>query len=246
VRIALNDRAPDTYHPESAIVLYRTQRPASDYQSAQEHLLAMRHPIRLTNSTANTLVPTLGPGTFVTASLINELNKLVDQAPLRYIPENVVAVNHTSVAWYEPAATRTMLFDPASDDAVRAFNGRVIPHPPLLFIAGNRNIRVFALPDDRRPTGDVPLLIAPFWNVFREGVVCLGSMPIPKSADPSNVRQWTDAFFNSYFTHLNGAKNWAHPGTYAELLRDVLDAGAFKPTWLKRANTTVERAICGD
>jgi PRTRC genetic system protein B len=234
VNASLTEDAPTSYTLESAILLYR---------GADKSNLAMRYDVR---ADAEGVVR-LADGRFATGSLVKELLAMLDRAPLSYVPPSVIATARDAVAWYEPAAMQTMYFDADRDRAVTAFDGKVIPQPPLVFIASKRSLRVFALRTDTRPDLTTPLCEAPYWNTYEDGGICLGSMKIPAAVDPSATAQWTRNFFRSSFTHLTTGKRWAHRGTYAELLADAVKLGHFDPAWLKPARgTTIKSAICGD
>lgn len=231
MKITIEEQEVREYGLHTAILLY----------GSGHDTLAVTHPV-----VSNRKGTRLGAGTFVTQSVIERLLDTCNRTPLTYVPPNVVGLAHNAIAWYEPAATRTMFFKPSSDTAVGAFDGKRIPQPPLVFIAGGRNLRVYALATDERPNGATPLYLAPYWNIFdRGGSVCLGSMEIPNSVAPADSNAWSEAFFASNFTHLSSGKRWRHPGTYAEMLQDTIDLGSFNPNWLIAADITLERAICG-
>ena len=231
----ISEQSPTALTLFAAVLLYRDTG----------RVLARQHPVVLEKDKA----PRLGAGSLVTGNLVDELLELSDRRPLTYVPENVIAMSRNAIAWFEPATTRTMYFKPSTDKAVADFDGKAVPQPPLVFIAKNRCLDVFALADNVRPTLQTPLYRAPYWNVFEGhgsagGRVCLGSMVLPDSVQPQDVGAWSDAFFASNFTHLTGGKRWLRAGTYAELLTAVVAANHFDPAWLIRANVTVEGAIC--
>jgi PRTRC genetic system protein B len=138
-----------------------------------------------------------------------------------------------------------MLFACHSDPAVNAFDKQIIAQPALLFVARRNGLSVYALRSDERPSKDTPLSMAPFYNVYDDGRVCTGSMKVPGKLDPASTDQWSRAFFGSNFTHATGLKHWAHTGTYAELLRSVVERGAFDPSWLKKDRRTVGQ-VCSN
>jgi PRTRC genetic system protein B len=226
---------PSTFHLRSAILLYEATTPAQHNMIAVEHdILASKH------------TPMLGPGRFVTADFVTTLLEQMSVRDLTYIPEHVIATARNAVAWFEPAAIRPLYFAPRvhNDDAVRPFDNCAIPQPPLLFVAKNHQLYVYALADNTRPTHNSTLYYAPYFNIFDDQRVCIGSMTIPKHVDPANTASWSDAFFRSEFTHLTGSKRWLHPGTYAEMLTDLRTREHFPSEWLKPLATTVGEALC--
>ncbi|MFY9779603.1 MAG: PRTRC system protein B, partial [Candidatus Baltobacteraceae bacterium] len=206
-----------------------------------DETLAVEHSVREKKG----VTPYLGPGRFVTRGVIEALLRVMNKGPLRYIPPNVVAISHRAIAWFEPVSIRTMYFRPDRDAAVAAFDGKAVPQPPLLFVARERELRVFALAVNERPTLDTSLCAAPYWNIYgnQHHSVCLGTMVVPNSVEPEKTSAWTEAFFASEFTHLSGTKCWAHPGTYAELLADAIALGWFKSEWLRPAGLTIAQAV---
>jgi PRTRC genetic system protein B len=233
----VSESSPTALRLFGAVLLYRDA----------QRVLARQHPVVIEKGNA----PRLGAGSLVTGTMVDELLELSDRCALTYVPSNVVAVSRNAIAWFEPAYARTMYFKPSSDAAVAAFDGKSVPQPPLLLIAQNRSLDVFALAENVRPTLQTPLYRAPYWNVFEgrgnnDGRVCLGSMALPDSVEPQGIGAWTEAFFASNFTHLTGGKRWLRAGTYAELLTAAVAANRFDPAWLIGANVTVEGAICSN
>jgi PRTRC genetic system protein B len=215
-------------------LLYRTE------QDLQAHCTAVHHPVRERDG-----VLRLGEGTPVTRSVLEALQKLLDQEPLTYVPPNVVALGRGAIAWYEPAAPRVMFFRTHGESAAQRFNEVLVPQPPLVFVARDHGLRVFALREDERPTMATPLAAAPYWNVYADGRVCTGSMRLPASFDPRDTASWTASFFGSNFTHMNTGKRWSYSGTYAEMLDEAVRLGRFQTDWLEQPCTTLERALCG-
>jgi PRTRC genetic system protein B len=187
---------------------------------------------------------TLGPGDFVTRSAIEALVESLDQRSMTFLPAHVLAAANHAVAWWEPASTRVMYFK--TKDAVNALDGRAIPQPPLVFIARNSNLYVYALLEDERPTITSQLAYAPYWNLFagRGDTVCVGSTPFPKTHDPERTAEWTAAFFNSNFTHAE-LRSHEYPGSYAEMIGAAIAEGTFRREWLRPMNKTLGDALCG-
>ena len=50
-------------------------------------------------------------------------------------------------------------------------NGKLYPHPPLLFKACGSHLWVRALAKDERPTAETKLCMAPYWNCYDNGRV---------------------------------------------------------------------------
>jgi PRTRC genetic system protein B len=86
-----------------------------------------------------------------------------------------------------------------------ALNGRMYPHPALVFMIQGRELFVRALAENRRPSAHTRLCNAPYWNTDAHGRVCLGSMRVPDEAGVASLTGWENAYFASEFTHPSGA-----------------------------------------
>lgn len=226
----------------SAIVLYSVRQANS--LTNNEDAIATQHRIEIDEHG-----PRLGPGKIVTMPMVKTLLEEMHQAPLTYVPETVVALGQDSFAWYVPASVRRMYFTPRSDQdqALAVFDSKEIAQPALLFVARRgKNLSVYALREDKRPDFKTELMWAPYWNVFRDHRVCIGSMTLPKKITPAESGAWTDAFFRSNFSTAETGFYHSYKGTYAEMLTDALARNNFDPTWLKPSGVTVEKALCSN
>ena len=176
-----------------AVLLYRNDH--------GNHIMATVHGV-VQKETDGT--PLLGSGQLLGTSALRELaQQLGTSCSAEFLPENVVARTPELIAWWTPAAARHMFFRDGSDLA--DISGKVFPHPALLFVVRNGVLFVRALPKNRRPDADTRLAAAPYWNTDSNGVVCAGTMRIPKSVTVASISAWQQAFFQSEFTHPGGA-----------------------------------------
>ncbi|GAA5501080.1 hypothetical protein Dxin01_00811 [Deinococcus xinjiangensis] len=181
----------------------------------------------------------------LTTGDIKDLVQALGAVSLQFTPEHVVAVSPHALAWWCPAQTRTMYFLSNTDKAVNALSGLPFPQPALLFIATQRQLRVYALSENVRPSPETPLMCAPYFNIFKEHGVCQGSTPYPHHLDALQTAAWEQAFFGSNFTH-NAAgvrKITAFEGSHAELWQAAAQAGEFRTAWLTSAEKTLEEAL---
>lgn len=81
-----------------------------------------------------------------------------------------------SVIWYHPAETRKLNF--SSQLKIKGESTAQIP--AILYLMLNDNLYLFALAESRRPTGKSKLFNAPFFNIYADGRVCLGTAPVGK------------------------------------------------------------------
>ena len=128
------------------------------------------------------------------------------KAAVEILPDNVLACTDDVLLWWLPARRRPMYFETAKredEETVEVLNGRPMAHPPLVFMVDQSGLTVRALSTNERPTAESPLMVAPYWNVYSHGGVCLGSMKHPRTLSVSAIRGWEDGFFDSKFSHPN-------------------------------------------
>lgn len=187
--------------------------------------------------------PALAPGQLLTVEGLREIHKALYRVQrLEVLPPHVLAASPERLVWFEPARSRVMFFT-AADAYLNSLSDQSFPQPPLLFIAGERSLKVFALEEDERPTGSSPVFTAPYYNTTTGGV-CIGSMPLPTALSVHDTDSYSDAFFHSAFTHgtserlLNG---WG--GSYGEFWAHAQQQGAFPTQHLVPQHKTVEDVI---
>lgn len=171
--------------------------------------------------------PILSEGRPLTRAFVQQLSRdLQEELPVVWLPEHIIVWSQGLVAWWEPARLRPMFFSPESDG--RCLDGRVFPHPPLLFALQHRRLSVWALPENRRPSPQSLLAVAPYWNTAENGGVCHGSMAVPSTVEVANLAQWSGAYFGSRFSHPNFARPLCrHPEGFLGLWRDLASQGHF-------------------
>jgi PRTRC genetic system protein B len=187
--------------------------------------------------------PALAPGQLLTVEGLREIHKALYRVQrLEVLPPHVLAASPDRLVWFEPARSRVMFFT-ATDDYLNGLSGRSFPQPPLLFIAGERSLKVFALGEDERPTGSSHVFTAPYYNTTTGGV-CIGSMPLPTALSVHDIDSYSDAFFHSAFTHGTSErllKGWG--GSYGEFWEHARQQGAFLTQHLVPQHKTVEDVI---
>ncbi len=148
--------------------------------------------------------PALGAGQLLSTAVLRELTKqLGTSSQAEYLPDNVIARTPELIAWWTPASVRPMFFRQGSELA--NVSGNLFPHPALLFASRGGVLFVRALPESKRPVAGTKLSAAPYWNIDNNGMVCAGSMRIPRSVTVASIPSWQQAFFQSEFTHPGGA-----------------------------------------
>ena len=123
----------------------------------------------------------------------------------------------SQIALVSRARPRLMFFGEGNAET-RALNGKMYPHPALVFMIQGRELFVRALAENRRPSANTRLFNAPYWNTDAHGRVCLGSMRVPDETGIASLSAWETAYFASEFTHPSGAVRLAtHPGGFLGL-----------------------------
>ena len=149
--------------------------------------------------------PYLCAGQSVTTGFLDTLAKgLGASMAAEVLPEYVLARTPDLIVWWSRARPRLMFFGEGNAET-RALNGKVFPHPALVFMIEGRELFVRALAKNCRPTANTRLCNAPYWNTDTHGRVCLGSMRVPAETGVASLEGWESAYFASEFTHPSGA-----------------------------------------
>src|SRR5882762_8075607 len=138
--------------------------------------------------------PYLCAGQSVTTGFLETLAKgLGASMEAEVLPEHVLARTPELIAWWSRAQPRLMFFGDGNAEAKR-LNGKMYPHPALVFMIHGQELFVRALAQDRHPTADTRLKNAPYWNTYAHGRVCLGSMRVPDEISAGSLCGWENAF----------------------------------------------------
>ena len=226
------------YFPKSALVFYETKGVNTDMYVEHFDMDRNGNPINahpLTVKEANVLAKSLQTD--------EEKNKAFLK-PKGILPTNILHINSSekgTVLWYTKAQQRQLYF----------VNGLGIPNgkakvPPLVWFANKNSLSVFALSSDRRPTEKTLLHYAPFFNLYENGNVCMGTVniDIQNSASVEEfIQAWGSYFFNSYFSHLLGNYN-PIKGNCVTIWKDLIGTDTpFPKEVLKPNNKTLKNLL---
>lgn len=192
--------------------------------------------------------PYLGPGQSLTTAFLRSLaHGLGVRIAPEILPDNILARTPDLIAWWTKAQHRSMFFGGGSDEAA-TLNGRTFPHPPLVFKIWGRDLFVRALENNVRPSAEIKLMTAPYWNTDSRSSVCQGSMRVPEEVSAQSIAGWEAAFFASEFTHPSGAvRLTSHPGGFVGLWSSLAGSKCPFPTeFLADAKQTLREFIEGD
>jgi PRTRC genetic system protein B len=190
--------------------------------------------------------PYLGPGQPLTTGFLRTLARgLGSRITPEILPENMLVRTAESIVWWSSAQRQVMFFGGGTDEAAK-LNGRMYPHPPLLFKVCRHELFVRALKHDVRPNANTPVKTAPYWNTEgSRGLVCAGTMRIPQEVTADSISEWEAAFFSSSFTHPSGAvRLTTHPQGFAGLWLSLADREVRFPTeFLTDARQTLRQFV---
>lgn len=188
--------------------------------------------------------PYLCAGQSVTTGFLETLAKgLGASMGAEVQPENVLAKTSELVAWWSRAQRRLMFFGEENAEA-KHLNGKMYPHPALVFMVHGRELLVRALGEDCRPRASTRLKNAPYWNTDTNGRVCLGSMRVPSETTVGSLSGWESAYFASEFTHPSGAvRLTTHRGGFLGLWSMAAGKRSFPMKFLADSKQTLQEFI---
>ena len=228
------------YHPTSALVFFQTNERIKETYVEYFDMDKNGNPINahpLTEKEAKTLVKALNTKT--------QKEKSKDfLKPKGILPTNILQINPSengSVLWFTKSMKKQLYFT----ENLEISNGRA-EVPAMLWFANKRSLKIFALSSNQRPTEKTPLFYAPFFNVYENGNVCMGTVDVHIQNSTSLeefIKNWEDYFFNSYFSHLMNEHNPIN-GNCVNLWKSLINVEKpFPKEALKKANRTLKNLL---
>ena len=228
------------YHPTSALVFFQTNERIKETYVEYFDMDKNGNPINahpLTEKEAKTLVKALNTKT--------QKEKSKDfLKPKGILPTNILQINPSengSVLWFTKSMKKQLYFT----ENLEISNGRA-EVPAMLWFANKRSLKIFALSSNQRPTEKTPLFYAPFFNVYENGNVCMGTVDVKIQNSTSLeefTKKWEDYFFNSYFSHLMNEHN-PITGNCVNLWKSLINnEKQFPKEALKNANRTLKNLL---
>ncbi|MXN91111.1 PRTRC system protein B [Flavobacterium sp. Sd200] len=187
------------YHPVKAFVVYEKDgaeqhRYVESYDMDDNGCPINAHPLSVKEATA--LAKALDTSEELQRNFLKSEGLL---------PKNVLYINPTQggyMVWQTPRQRAMLYFT----DSLKIPNG-IASIPPLVWRATKDTLWIYALADDNEVTAETPLYRAPFFNLYNDGKVCMGTVKISIPADcllEEFMQQWQRCFFESYFSHTLG------------------------------------------
>ena len=228
------------YHPTTALVFYQNDERNKDTYVEYFDMNKNGNPVNahpLTEREAKELLKAL------TINTQKEKNQDFLK-PKGILPTHILHINPSengSVLWFTKSMKRQLFFT----ENLGISNG-IAEVPAMLWLANKRSLKIFALANIRRPTEKTELFYAPFFNVYENGNVCMGTVDV--NIQNSNsleefTEKWENYFFNSYFSHLMNEHNPIN-GNCVSLWKSLINNDKpFPKEALKKANRTLQNLL---
>ena len=149
---------------------------------------------------------------------------------LGFLNARLLAVGEDEAAWWSPAGRHTPFFTAGRN--MTRHSGVEVAMPALLYHVRGRQLRIRALACRGRPGPRTPLYVAPLWNIYQTGALCMGSMPVPEGPPAERTDAWERAFWDSAFTTPHDPRACGHPKGYPAMLRALRTLPRFPSRWL--------------
>jgi PRTRC genetic system protein B len=168
------------------------------HQCKNDDPIIMRHEV--TNNQ-------IGYGRFINAKeMVDAISKTLNLPSAnknKFMDDKILLDDSKRLIWFTKRQQKTLWFK---------FNNTVYHYTvtvtPLLWICtkNKKELRVFALPSNQRPTFQTRLYHTPFMNINLKGVLCQGTAPLPKKIAIDMIDHIEASLFDSCFTHVNHSK----------------------------------------
>ena len=161
------------YHPTNAIVFYQTNERNKDTYVEYFDMDKNGNPINAHPLSEN-------EAKILAKSLTTKTQKEKNQDflnPNGILSTRILQINpnaeNGSAIWYTKSMKRQLYFT----ENLEIPNG-MAEVPAILWLANKRSLKIFALSSNRRPTEKTELFYAPFFNVYEDGNVCMGTVDV--------------------------------------------------------------------
>jgi PRTRC genetic system protein B len=234
----ITENFSNLYHPKSALIIYAGENSNTDIYVEHFDLdkngnLINAHPLSVRE--ANVLSKSLQ---------ITETEKKSFLKPQWILGNHILQINPTDngrVIWFTKATKRNLFFI----ENLGIPNG-IANVPPMLWMADRNRLFVYALKSANRPTENTQLYDAPFFNVYNDGSVCMGTVnvDIKKSASLEEfTTAWENYFFNSFFSHLVNDHNPVKGNCVSLWKKLVGSSEMFPKEVLKKTRLTLKNLL---
>lgn len=165
--------------------------------------------------------------------------------PKGLLPANVLYLDAQSegyAVWYTPPMEKELFF--VQDLGIPSGKAHI---PALVWKASRNSLYIYALKGKGKPTANTTLYHAPFFNIYENGNVCMGTVNIAidrYTRLEDLITMWQVYFFNSYFSHTIGSHQGAKSNLVSLWQQQVATGKAFPSDQLhKHRNLTLKSII---
>ena len=164
--------------------------------------------------------------------------------PEGLLPTNVLHIDPSangSVVWYTRPQRQKLYFT----ESLGLESGEAAL-PALVWKADKKQLQIFALPGKSKPKITTPLYNAPFFNLYRKGNVCMGTVDVRIKAAATLeefISAWQGYFFGSYFSHHIDNHNPVAQNLIS-LFKDLIDSEkSFPSEVLTKTTLTIKNIL---
>lgn len=189
----------ETFLPVKALVVYQSQQDEGHvyveaYDIGSNGKPVNAHPLSLKETIA--LAESLNTSSELKNNYLKSKGLLPDKALYIHPSAQGFAI------WHTPGQEVDLLFK----ESLQIPCGKAFA-PPLIWKADKNGLQLYAVKTDGRPTIKTPLFQAPFFNLYGDGRVCMGTVDV--GIDKIDCLEdfmaaWERCFWGSYFSHLIG------------------------------------------
>lgn len=149
-------------------------------------------------------VPQLGAMRPVSAAFLAALRtRTAAKVPLEFLPPHVLYRAPGVIVWWTPPCQRRLSYGDQQSEFSQV-HGHEVHLPAFVWrLTDGRDLAIRAVAGAERPIDSTPLFVAPVWNVYDSGSVCLGTMRAPHRDAVDVIAAWVTSFWGSVFTHPN-------------------------------------------
>lgn len=238
MNISVNIGSSQDFRLSRALLVYGT----SSYQGfPYRHPFVTLHEVIHDGNDAR-----LAEGQLMTPQMLADLMAgLGRSVPAEILPARVLVRTAEMIVWWSAPGEQTMYFsDRGEEPLLKKINGKRYPHPPLLFKVCGTKLWIRALEKSERPKAETRMCMAPYWNCYDNGVVCTGSMKIPREKSVTAIEMWEQSFFQSEFTHASGTrKHTRFPGGLLAMWQFLVGKKEFPSKYLVKLPQTLAELV---
>ncbi|NVM66861.1 PRTRC genetic system protein B [Mucilaginibacter sp. SG538B] len=196
----------NVYTPVKAILIYQKENNEQERRSSDDEVYVESYDIGRNGRPVNAHPLSLKESLYFSDML--RIRHVTENSFLKcrgILPANLLYLEKESdgfAIWHTPPMERELFFVP--ELGIPCGHMKV---PAMLWKGSGDQLSVFALNDRRKPMLNSPLFHAPYFNMYSDGRVCMGTVKLGIHGDTcleDFIGLWEKYFFSSYFSHTIG------------------------------------------